>query len=142
MTSWQDPAAISLMLDECETWAVVGLGDNPARPAYGVAQVLLAHGKRVVPVHPRAQTVLGQQGYARLADVPFDIDVVDVFRRSSAAGGTVDEAIAIGARGVWLQLGVTDADAFARARAAGLAIVMDACPAIEWRRRGGSRPAP
>ncbi len=89
-----------------------------------------------VPIHPSAPTVLGQQGYASLADVPFHVDVVDVFRRSEAAGQFVDEAIAIGAGGVWFQLGVVDHDAFARAQAADLPMVMDTCPAIEWRERG------
>ncbi|MDN7120941.1 CoA-binding protein [Nocardioides sp. ChNu-153] len=133
---WQDPAAVSLMLDELETWAVVGLSDDPSRTAYRIAELLQQRGKRIVPVHPAAPVVHGEQGYASLADVPFPIDVVDVFRRSEAAGGVVDEAIAVGAKAVWLQLGVVDEAAFERARAAGLAAVMDTCPAIEWRRRG------
>jgi uncharacterized protein len=134
---WQNPAAIADLLDNTTTWAVVGLSDNTGRPAYGVAQVLQAHGKRIVPIHPDAagRTVLGETAYAKLADVPFPIDVVDVFRRSEAAGQFADEAAEIGARGVWFQLGVIDADAFERTRAAGLAMVMDACPAIEWGRR-------
>jgi len=80
-------------------------------------------------------TVFDQQGYARLADVPFPIDVVDVFRRSEAAGDFVDDAIAIGAGGIWFQLGVVDHEAFARADAAGIPMVMDTCPAIEWKLR-------
>jgi len=136
VTSWQDPAAVATMLDELDTWAVVGLSDNPDRTAYRIAELLVERGKTVVPVHPKAPTVLGQRGYATLADIPFPVDVVDVFRRSEAAGAFVDEAIAIGAKGVWLQLGVVDAEAFERARGAGLLAVMDTCPAIEWRRRG------
>lgn len=132
----QDPDAVALMLDELETWAVVGLSDDPSRTAWRIAQLLQQRGKRIVPVHPKAPTVHGEQGYASLADVPFPIDVVDVFRRSEFAGAVVDEAIAVGAKGVWLQLGVVDQDAIDRARAAGLAAVMDACPAIEWNRRG------
>ncbi|MFW6775261.1 CoA-binding protein [Nocardioides sp. CPCC 205120] len=124
------------MLDELETWAVVGLSDDPSRTAYRIAALLQERGKRIVPVHPAAPVVHGEQGYASLAEVPFPIDVVDVFRRSEAAGGVVDEAIAVGAKAVWLQLGVVDEAAFERARAAGLAAVMDTCPAIEWRRRG------
>ncbi|QWC84021.1 CoA-binding protein [Nocardioidaceae bacterium] len=134
-TSWQDPDAVSLMLDDLETWAVVGLSGDPSRTAYSIASLLQQRGKRIVPIHPDAPTVLGEQGYASLADVPFDVDVVDVFRRSEAAGPFADEAVAVGAKGVWFQLGVVDEDAFARTTAAGVAMVMDTCPAIEWRRR-------
>ena len=134
--SWQEKSAVDLMLDDCETWAVVGLSGDPSRTAYSIASLLQERGKRIVPVHPDAPTVLGEQGYASLADIPFPIEVVDVFRRSESAGQFADEAVAIGARGVWFQLGVVDEDAFARTRAAGVAMVMDTCPAIEWRRRG------
>ncbi len=134
-TNWHDPDAISLMLDECETWAVVGLSGDPHRTAYEIAELLQQRGKRIVPIHPKAPVVLGEQGYPTLADVPFPIDVVDVFRRSEAAGEFADQAVAIGARGVWFQLGVIDEDAFARTTAAGVPMVMDTCPAIEWRRR-------
>jgi predicted CoA-binding protein len=136
MAEWQDPDAIRFMLDDCETWAVVGLSGNPSRTAYRIAQLLQRRGKRIVPIHPAAPVVLGEQGYATLADVPFHIDVVDVFRRSEAAGQFADEAVEVGARGVWFQLGVVDEAAFARTTAAGLRMVMDTCPAIEWRRRG------
>ena len=136
VTDWQHPEWVRLMLDECETWAVVGLSDNPARTAYEIAALLQRRGKRIVPIHPDAPTVLGEQGYADLADVPFPIDVVDVFRRSEAAGAFADQAVQIGARGVWFQLGVVDEAAFARTVAAGVPMVMDTCPAIEWRRRG------
>lgn len=132
----QDPAAIDLMLDECTTWAVVGLSGNPDRTAYRIAQLLQQRGKRIVPIHPSAPEVLGEQGYATLADVPFPVDVVDVFRRSEDAGPFADQAVAIGAKGVWFQLGVVDPDAFERTRASGVAMVMDTCPAIEWRKRG------
>ena len=124
------------MLDDCETWAVVGLSGDPGKTAYEIAQLLQSRGKRIVPIHPSAPTVLGEQGYATLADVPFPVDVVDVFRRSESAGEFADQAVAIGARGVWFQLGVVDEDAFSRTTEAGLAMVMDTCPAIEWRRRG------
>lgn len=134
-TTWQDPEAVDLMLDECETWAVVGLSGDTSRTAYSIASLLQQHGKRIVPVHPDAPTVLGEQGYARLADVPLPVDVVDVFRRSEAAGQFADEAVQIGARGVWFQLGVVDEAAFGRTTAAGVAMVMDTCPAIEWRKR-------
>src|SRR5690606_3496081 len=136
MADWQDPKAVDFMLDECETWAVVGLSDNPRRTAYEIAALLQSRGKQIVPIHPDAPTVLGEPGYATLADVPFDIDVVDVFRRSEAAGQFADEAVAVGAKAVWFQLGVVDEAAFERTRAAGVPMVMDTCPAIEWRRRG------
>ncbi|MEZ5150279.1 CoA-binding protein [Rhodococcus zopfii] len=135
-SSWQDPDAVEFMLDECDTWAVVGLSGDPTRTAYEIAGLLQSRGKRIVPIHPSAQTVLGEQGYATLADVPFPIDVVDVFRRSEAAGEFADQAVDIGAKAVWFQLGVVDEDAFDRTIAAGVPMVMDTCPAIEWRKRG------
>ncbi|MFJ5832058.1 CoA-binding protein [Streptomyces sp. NPDC093089] len=119
-----------------DTWAVVGLSSNRARAAYGVAAVLQRFGKRIVPVHPKAETVHGEQGYASLADIPFPVDVVDVFVNSDQAGGIADEAVAIGAKAVWFQLDVIDDEAFARTRAAGLDMVMDRCPAIEIPRLG------
>ena len=131
-----DPAAVAALLDDTTTWAVVGLSGNPDRTAYRIAALLQQRGKRIVPVHPSAPTVLGEQGYATLADIPFAVDVVDVFRRSEDAGAVADEAVAIGAKGVWFQLGVIDEDAFERTTAAGLTMVMDTCPAIEWGRRG------
>ena len=137
--SWQDPETVDALL-RAETWAVVGLSGDPARTAYAIASLLQERGKRVVPIHPvfadpEAPEVLGEKGYAALADVPFDIDVVDVFRRSDAAGEFADQAVQVGAGGVWFQLGVIDEDAFARTRAAGVPMVMDTCPAIEWRKR-------
>ncbi len=129
---WLDQQDIRFMLEECETWAVVGLSGDPSRTAYSIARLLQQRGKRIVPVHPEAPTVLGEQGYARLADVPFPVDVVDVFRRSEAAGQFADEAVAIGAKAVWFQLGVVDHDAFRRTTQAGVRMVMDTCPAMEW----------
>ena len=131
---WLDPHTVRALLEDTHTWAVVGLSGNPDRTAYRIARFLQGHGKRIVPVHPSAPTVLGEQGYATLADVPFDVDVVDVFRRSEHAGQFADEAVAIGARAVWFQLGVVDDDAFRRTTAAGVPMVMDTCPAIEWPR--------
>ena len=131
MADWQDPEWVRLMLDDCETWAVVGLSGDRTRAAYRIAELLQSRGKRIVPIHPSAPTVLGEQGYATLADVPFPIDVVDVFRRSEAAGEFADQAVEIGAKGVWFQLGVVDEDAFSRTTAAGVPMVMDTCPAIE-----------
>ncbi|MDT0201902.1 CoA-binding protein [Nocardioides sp. AE5] len=136
MNDWQKPDSVNFMLDECETWAVVGLSGDPSRTAYEIAGVLQAHGKKIVPIHPDAPVVLGEQGYASLSEVPFPIDVVDVFRRSEAAGEFADEAVKIGAKGVWFQLRVIDEEAFARTLDAGLHMVMDTCPAIEWGKRG------
>ncbi|MGW8993375.1 CoA-binding protein [Streptomyces zhihengii] len=119
-----------------DTWAVVGLSENRSRAAYGVAQILQRFGKRVVPVHPKAATVHGEQGYASLADIPFPVDVVDVFVNSDLAGQVADEAVAAGAKAVWFQLGVVDPEAYARTREAGLDMVMDRCPAIEIPRLG------
>jgi len=140
-SDWQDPAVIDRMLDQTDTWAVVGLSGDPSRTAYSIAALLQERGKRIIPVHPvfadpGAPAVLGEQGYPTLADVPDPIDVVDVFRRSEAAGEFADQAVAVGAGGVWFQLGVVDRDAYARTTAAGVPMVMDTCPAIEWGRRG------
>ncbi|MGI5400460.1 CoA-binding protein [Streptomyces sp. CA-135486] len=132
-----DPATIRKILTELgDTWAVVGLSSNQHRAAYGVADVLQRYGKRIVPVHPKAETVHGEHGYATLADIPFPVDVVDVFVNSGLAGQVADEAAAIGAKALWFQLGVIDDEAYERSRAAGLDMVMDRCPAIEIPRLG------
>ncbi|MGW7684837.1 CoA-binding protein [Kribbella sp. NPDC054772] len=128
--------AIRKILAECETWAVVGLSNNTDRAAYGVARFLQGHGKRIVPVHPSAETVHGEKGYAALADIPFAVDCVDVFVRSDLAGDIADQAVGINAKAVWFQLDVVDQDAYTRTTAAGLTMVMDHCPAIEWGRLG------
>jgi predicted CoA-binding protein len=122
------------ILKECQTWAIVGLADNPSRAAHGVARFLQRHGKRIVPVHPLAETVWGEPGYPALADIPFPVDAVDVFRRSAEAGQFADQAVEIGAKAVWFQLDVIDDAAYERATNAGLRMVMDRCPAIEWPR--------
>ena len=131
MGAWQSEKDVDFMLDECETWAVVGLSGRPDRTAYRIAALLQRRGKQIVPIHPDAPKVLGEQGYATLADVPFPIDVVDVFRRSDKAGEFADQAVAVGARAVWFQLGVVDEAAYERTTAAGVEMVMDRCPAIE-----------
>ncbi|WP_405919079.1 CoA-binding protein [Streptomyces longwoodensis] len=132
-----DDATVRKILTELgDTWAVVGLSTNRSRAAYGVAEVLRRYGKRVVPVHPKAEPVHGEQGYASLADIPFDVHVVDVFVNSELAGAVADEAVAKGAKGVWFQLGVVDEEAYERTRAAGLDMVMNRCPAIEIPRLG------
>jgi len=117
--------------------AVVGASDRPDRPSHGVFRFLLERGYEVVPVNPAlaGRAVHGVPSVATLAEAA-PLDMVDIFRRSAEAGAVVEEAIRLGARSVWMQLGVVDAEAAARARAAGLAVVMDRCPAIEWRRLG------
>ncbi|WP_329562267.1 CoA-binding protein [Streptomyces uncialis] len=132
-----DQAAVEKILTESgDTWAVVGLSNNESRAAYGVARILQRFGKRIVPVHPKAETVHGERGYTTLADIPFEVDVVDVFVNADLAGAVADEAVAKGAKAVWFQLGVVDEAAYARTRAAGVAMVMDRCPAIEIPRMG------
>ncbi|MCT9080191.1 CoA-binding protein [Streptomyces fulvoviolaceus] len=133
-----DPATIRKILTELgDTWAIVGLSSNQRRAAaYGVADVLQRYGKRIVPVHPKAETVHGEKGYPSLEAIPFEVDVVDVFVNSDLAGPVADEAAAIGAKAVWYQLGVIDEAAYTRTRAAGLDMVMDRCPAIEIPRLG------
>ncbi|GAB3923400.1 CoA-binding protein [Kribbella albertanoniae] len=131
-------ADIRKILADCSTWAVVGLSNNTDRAAYGVARFLQGRGKRIVPVHPSAETVHGEQGYASLADIPFPVDCVDVFVRSELAGEIADQAVGINARAVWFQLGVMDQDAYTRTTAAGLTMVMNRCPAIEWAGLGPS----
>ncbi|MFF2514643.1 CoA-binding protein [Streptomyces sp. NPDC058086] len=132
-----DPATIRKILTELgDTWAIVGLSSNERRAAYGVADVLQRYGKRIVPVHPKAETVHGEKGYPSLDAIPFDVDVVDVFVNSDLAGLVADEAAAGGAKAVWFQLGVVDEGAYDRTRAAGLDMVMDRCPAIEIPRLG------
>lgn len=128
-----EPQQIIDLLNETRTIAMVGLSDRPDRPSYGVMKVLQDHGYRVLPVNPQiaGEHVHGEFVWARLADIGVPIDMVDIFRRSEAAGDAVDEAIAAGAKAVWMQLGVINEAAAARAEAAGLKVVMDHCPAIE-----------
>ncbi|EXU66744.1 CoA-binding protein [Streptomyces sp. PRh5] len=134
---YSDPATVRKILTELgDTWAVVGLSSNQQRAAYGVAGILQRYGKRVIPVHPKAESVHGEQGYPTLSAIPFEVDVVDVFVNSDLAGPVADEAVTIGAKAVWFQLGVVDPEAYERTRAAGLAMVMDRCPAIEIPRLG------
>ncbi|HET6371738.1 MAG TPA: CoA-binding protein [Candidatus Polarisedimenticolia bacterium] len=114
-----------------KTFAVVGLSDRPDRPSHSVALFLKQRGYRIVPVNPALTEVLGERCYPSLKEIPFPIEVVDIFRRSEFVGPIVDDAIAIGAKVVWMQLGVIDEIAAERARAAGLEVVMDRCPAIE-----------
>ncbi|WP_104180551.1 CoA-binding protein [Arthrobacter sp. B0490] len=132
MAHTNDPQVIKRLLTEPGRWAVVGLSNNPRRAAVGVSRFLLDRlGMQVVPVSLKGDDVHGQKGYTCLADVPGTIDVVDCFVNSSRVGAVVDQAIAVGARAVWLQLGVIDEDAARRAAEAGLDVVMDTCPVME-----------
>jgi predicted CoA-binding protein len=131
-----DPKVIDIILEETKTIAVVGLSSDTSRASNGVSRYMQSHGYRIIPINPNETSVLGERAYARLEDVPEKIDLVDVFRRSDEAGRHVDEAIQIGARGVWLQEGVIDDDAAKRALDAGLAVVMDRCILKEHMKRG------
>jgi predicted CoA-binding protein len=119
-----------------KTWAIVGLSTNEDRPAFGVAELLKSKGHRIVPVHPKGESVHGEVGYKSLSEIPFPIDVVDCFVNSKLVGDVIDEAIRIGAKAVWLQLGVIDESGIERAEDAGLLAVMNRCPAIEYGKRG------
>ena len=129
------------ILSNVRTIAVVGASPRPYRPSHGVMRYLQRQGYRTIPVNPFAagETILGERCYASLSDIPEPVDMVDIFRRSALAGAAVDDAIAIGARVVWMQLGVIDEAAAARAVARGIKVVMDRCPAIEIPRLGLAR---
>jgi predicted CoA-binding protein len=135
MAHTNDPATIRRLLTERGArWAVVGLTPNPRRAAVGVSKFLRDDlGMEIIPVNLGAQEVHGETGYRTLADVPGTIDVVDCFVNSQKVGTIVDQAIEVGAKAVWLQLGVVDEAAAQRASAAGLDVIMDTCPVIEAR---------
>ncbi len=116
------------------TVAVVGCSPRPERDSHEIAALLQARGHRVIPVNPTCGEILGETCYPSLREVPTPVDMVDVFRRSEEVSAVTDEAIAVGAKTLWLQLGVIDEAAALRAQAAGLTVVMDRCPAIEYRR--------
>ena len=129
-------STIPEILNDSKLWFIVGLGNNPERAAYGVAKIIQDHGKTIVPIYPRAEVVHGAQGFATIAQavaVHGAPDVVDVFVRSDRAGEFADQAIEAGAKCVWFQLDVIDEAAAQRVRDAGMDMVMDRCPAIEWR---------
>ena len=136
MGTWRDPEVIKQLLTTPATWAVVGLSANTKRTAYSIGQYLRGQlGMKIVPVNLRGEDALGERGYRQIADIPGPVDVVDCFVNSQRVGAVVDQAIAekdrLGIKAVWLQLGVIDEAAAERARAAGLDVVMDTCPAME-----------
>jgi len=134
---------IAELLSNARTVAVVGASDRPSRPSYGVMRFLQDHGYRVLPVNPQitGEHVLGEFVWRELSQIGLPIDIVDIFRRPEAAGDAVDQAIFIGAKAVWMQIGVINPGAAARAEAAGLKVVMDRCTAMEIRRLGLPRVA-
>jgi uncharacterized protein len=143
---YADEAVIRRVLLDSRTWAFVGLRDNPGRTVHDMARLLQSRGKTIVPVHPAAEAVLGEPGVPSLADVTRRVNVVGVYRRAEHAGGVADEAIKLFAtygprrddevRAVWFPLDVIDEAAARRVRDAGIDVVMDRCPAIEWPRLG------
>jgi hypothetical protein len=129
------PEEITALLQKYRTVAVVGISPNPSRPSHQVAAYLKEHGFRIVPVNPGQSEVLGEKCYPSLKDIPFPVDIVDIFRQVEAIPAIVDEAIALGAKVVWMQLGLAEPVSAAKARAAGLTVVMDHCLKVEHARR-------
>src|SRR5438876_10789011 len=125
------------LLKKYKTIAVVGLSSNPMRPSHGVTEYMQGAGYRIIPVNPNETEVLGEKSYARLEDVPEKIDIVNVFRRVEEVPPVVESAIRIGAKAIWMQLGVENEQAAEKARAAGLVVIEDACILVEHRRRAG-----
>jgi predicted CoA-binding protein len=125
------PEEIRAILENCRVVAVVGLSPKPERPSFRVAQYLKEHGYRIVPVNPGQKEILGENCYPRLADIPFPVDVVDIFRNLEAIPAIVDAAIAMGAKVVWMQQGLVEPASAQKARAAGLKVVMDRCLKID-----------
>ncbi len=127
--SFQNPApeAIKDLLGRVKTIAVVGLSPKPDRPSFGVSQAMQRFGYRIIPVRPALDEALGEKAYAKLADIPFPVDMVNVFREAAAIPGLVEETLAIGAPALWIQEGIVHDEAAGKARAAGLTVVMDRC---------------
>jgi predicted CoA-binding protein len=128
------PVAGENLLRNAKVIAVVGLSSRRSRPSYGVSEYMQSSGYRIIPVNPNETEILGEKVYASLEDVPFPVDIVDVFRRSEQVPGVVDAAIRIGAKGIWMQEGVVHEEAAEKARAAGLEVVMDRCILKEHRK--------
>ena len=129
--SYEVQQTIEKILREAKTIATVGLTDDPSKPSHSVPAYLQANGYRIIPVNPSLESALGEKAYASLANVPEPIDVVQIFRRSDAVGPIVDEAIAAGAKSVWMQIGIANEEAAAKARAAGLDVVMNQCMRVQ-----------
>jgi len=127
--------AILELLRKYKTIAVVGLSSNPMRPSYGVTEYIQGAGYRIIPVNPNETEVLGERSYARLEDVPEKIEIVNVFRRAEEVPPVVESAIRVGAKVVWMQMGIENEEAAEKARSAGLVAIEDACILVEHRRR-------
>lgn len=122
------------LLSNSKTIAVVGLSSDPFRPSYGVSEYMQQAGYRIIPVNPKETEVLGEKAYAKLSDIPFPVDIVNIFRRPVDVPPVVADAIAMGAKSVWMQSGIVHEEAARQAEAAGLTVVMDHCIMIEHRR--------
>lgn len=133
-----DPATIRRLLQQCRTIAVVGLSGDPEKPSWQVARYLQEHGYRIIPVNPRLTEVLGEKAYPELGLIPEPVDLVDVFRPAAECPAIAEQAVALRARGLWLQSGIVSEEAAEVARRAGLAFVMDRCTLVEHRRLTGS----
>jgi predicted CoA-binding protein len=131
--------AVAQILRGTKTIAVVGLSSNPMRASYGVAEYLKTAGYRIIPVNPNETEVLGEKAYSRLEDIPVQVDIVDVFRRAEEVPAVAESAIRIGAKVLWMQLGIENGGAAEKARAAGLVAVEDACLLVEHKRRRDNR---
>ena len=134
---YQDPETMRAILREARTIAVVGLSPHPGRPSHDVARYLQAQGYRIVPVNPTEQEILGEPSYASLSDIPFPVDLVDVFRRPEYVPAIAEEAVKIGAKALWLQLGVISPEGAEIAERGGLRVVVDRCTKVERMRYGG-----
>jgi predicted CoA-binding protein len=131
MNAFNDPQVAKKILESYKVFAIVGCSADPGRPSNSVAHYLMRNGYDVIPVNPNEQQCFGKDCYPNLRSIPFEVEVVDIFRRSEFVAPHVDEAIEVGAKAIWMQLGVIDADAAGKAAAAGLDVVMDRCPAID-----------
>lgn len=136
---FSDPAVAKKILESYKTFAVVGCSADPRRASNSVANFLIANGYEIIPVNPNEQQCFGKDCYPDLASIPFQVDVVDIFRRSEFVAPHVDEAIEVGAKAIWMQLGVIDERSAEKASAAGLDVVMDRCPAIDHPQMIGRR---
>lgn len=137
---YQEEATIQRLVRSARVIAVVGLSANPRRPSNEVARYLQRQGLRIVPVNPNITEALGERSYLSLRDIPFPVDVVDVFRRPAAVPGVAEDAVAIGAKALWLQFGVINREGAESARHAGLDVVMDRCLKVEWMRNAATTP--